>query len=408
MVRRKKQASVSEGAMGKRTFVLVGVTGSGKSTLGNFLIGEDIFEVEEAFANSQAVTNEVISHEFDFGTFCIRLIDMPGLENSMKPYEYSKKFAEALIEAKEGIDAILLCSKCNDRIGDHEEIFTKIFEALGQGHNIWDYCLLVLTEGQKAGKIESQRMKKLFNQVAQGKVHPLLKDWLEKVQNRCVIVESVNYPGEDYRTSKLREIIGMVNHMRLNVTNSTPLKMDIVELVREICDNTRTHHRLMNTFEPDLPSSSNSEKSEEEIKKESGEIVAKALQSLGENIPEDADTGELKYDMVQQRIHHLLEVEQESRAQMNQLAEKEALLEQKQSRLGAVENQRAQLEEQLQRQKKFLKSCRRLTKSKLYQEFPDLKPQVARPNDSSQDSLVNESAVNSTNTQPSNRFCVLF
>ena len=180
MVRRKKQASVSEGAMGKRTFVLVGVTGSGKSTLGNFLIGEDIFEVEEAFANSQAVTNEVISHEFDFGTFCIRLIDMPGLENSMKPYEYSKKFAEALIEAKEGIDAILLCSKCNDRIGDHEEIFTKIFEALGQGHNIWDYCLLVLTEGQKAGKIESQRMKKLFNQVAQGKVHPLLKDWLRR------------------------------------------------------------------------------------------------------------------------------------------------------------------------------------------------------------------------------------
>ena len=272
----------SDTAVVKKTIVLAGVTGSGKSTLGNFLTNKNTFDIEDAFANSKSVTERACSCEFYYGKYILNVIDMPGLDSESSTKEYFDNFARAFMEAKDGIDAILLCCRCSERFGELEEAFTEFLEAIGRNCGIWDHCILMLTEGYKAGKIESERKKILFQQIERGKVHPTLVSWLEKVQNRCIIVESVIDISEKYRRQKLNDLLGLVGKMgvRSRAEESyTPLNLDILRLAREIS-------------------------SSETTQSSSVEMLANILQSIG--IELSASKREMRADLLQQRIKDLL------------------------------------------------------------------------------------------------------
>ena len=72
-----------------QTILLIGQTGSGKSTLGNWLIGEEVFDT------SSYTSETVINHSRKYGS--INIIDTPGLSDSEgKDQENTKKMTEFL------------------------------------------------------------------------------------------------------------------------------------------------------------------------------------------------------------------------------------------------------------------------------------------------------------------------
>ena len=78
----------------KICFVLFGETGHGKSTLGNVILGKEIFKTNDTM---QSVTKEIYESNGTGKTEDIFVIDTPGLNDSEgKENEYLKKLANYL------------------------------------------------------------------------------------------------------------------------------------------------------------------------------------------------------------------------------------------------------------------------------------------------------------------------
>ena len=337
-----------------------------------------VFKVaDNVFDDAQAVTENVISDKFSFASWDVKLIDMPGLEDGMTQNEFFAKLAEAFYEAKDGVDAILLCSRLGQRFGHSEKDFTEIFEELGHGHNIWDHCILVFTEGQRAGKTEEER-KKSLQDLQHGKTgrRGLLKTWVENVKQRCVVVEAV-YKEKGHRETKLMEILNLVSKIRSG-QDYTPLKMNIQILADEISATKRIDCKLSKENDTD-----------EEIQKKSVMVLAEALQFLNWKLPEGTGTPKMPemIDIIQQLIEtvkaNTAEKEEQSK-KMNHFDEELKSLKQKkvqgeqqvkelQDNLQRVEEQKRILDNQIEAQREYLRRNWLVSTRKLYRKFSFLK-----------------------------------
>ena len=221
----------------KRVLLMLGVTGAGKSTFGNFVVGlgKDMpYQIGQDFDNLQTVTEIPIAHTFNHGSFEITLIDSPGLEESgHMPEAFIEKLTKAIQKASDGIHAILLFTKSTDRFSEKEKTLTNFLSMLCQGCNFWGRCIIVLTQGANVGETDQDRYDILNKRIKERKLHPLLLEWLEKCNERYIIVESVFNQVNNYRKNILDTLLRYVGVVNLD-NNFTPMDVDLFKLFRQI------------------------------------------------------------------------------------------------------------------------------------------------------------------------------
>ena len=122
-------------------------------------------------------------------------------------------FANALIHAKDGIDAIFVTLKAGERVAKEEELLMQFIERL----NFWQHCILLFTHGREVGEKEEDRYQGFYKIIEKEEFKrncPVLIKMLAFTSYKFVIVESVRQEQDgNYYRSKVDEIIKAVAHV---------------------------------------------------------------------------------------------------------------------------------------------------------------------------------------------------
>ena len=186
----------------KLAIVAIGVTGAGKSTLLNILAGKEVFEATEGLKGcTKKVQKEIVDSVDSVQTDTrIALIDTPGLLDpetmdktvaqgaklrvllSQLCREFAAHLEEALHQAGEKVDAILLVFNAESRWSVEAEWVMDILTTIGVAYQ---HIILVFTHGDGLGKTNAERCAEMKKRLSDPKADAYgLKDLLNKVNSR--------------------------------------------------------------------------------------------------------------------------------------------------------------------------------------------------------------------------------
>ena len=197
----------------------LGVTGAGKSCLGNFILGQDnVFPESEIIINAETQNASMESTTFDGEKLCI--IDTPGLGSTLRLGKHKSEamdiaedasyhiteLTKMMLMTKQGISASLIVVPLHHRDYAGLQQLLDFFDILG---SYWDHSVIVFTHGKALGSTEEDQYKTLNYLLSEDPECPLiLKSLVEKVNRRFVITEAKDWRSDtDYRhrvVSKIR------------------------------------------------------------------------------------------------------------------------------------------------------------------------------------------------------------
>ena len=190
--------------------LVLGVTGVGKSTMCNFFFNvsedEDVFGAVEGMVPGTAKFN-ARCHPINGKN--VMFIDSPGFADARKDsHEQIQEMGKALLLARNGVHAIVVCLNGSGRFTDADKSFVDELKQLetDELQSIWAYTFLVFTHGLNMGKNEEKRYEKIKKWKDNPKCAPLFLELLDKVQNRFMVLESL-MDDTEYYTQKCDEFL---------------------------------------------------------------------------------------------------------------------------------------------------------------------------------------------------------
>lgn len=188
------------------SLLVVGITGSGKSSACNFFIGQDVFDTA---GGAIAVTAKSDAHTGYISGKQVLFIDTPGFGDEFTSDEVRMaELGRAILFAREGVDAIVLCIDGSRRFDSSIAQLLKEFEVLGA---FWPYTFIVYTHAADMGKSEEERQCKISQWLSNPKCPERMKWLFDKVCHRCMTVESKQFIGNTgYYQQKSLELLNMI------------------------------------------------------------------------------------------------------------------------------------------------------------------------------------------------------
>ena len=179
----------------------------------------------------------------------VELIDMPGFldPGSIGGHEYID-FARGLIKIKSGFHVVCVVLSVFHRLTTREH--RQLKNLLCKYEDYLPYVVLLFTHGKILGDTEDKRKSELKDMLEEVEE---MTQILEKINNRYIILESVEPMEQGYHAYKSKELIGMIdtifkqtgqpatndfalslaeNHRKLKGIDETVLETELVERIK--------------------------------------------------------------------------------------------------------------------------------------------------------------------------------
>ena len=209
--------------------MITGITGEGKSTAGNFLLGKLLFEVA---AGPEAVTTKSGSHSAVVNSRGLKIIDTPGFcEDSKDDADNMQELGKAIVLARNGVHAIAIVVNVSHRFTASQVTLLKELDLLD---DMWPFMFIIFTAAKSCGATDKIQRDKINELYRSPKSLAGFKNLLDKVEHRFMMLECTE-TDEDYKTRKLTEFFNLVDQIysRNNRLYSNKLFKEALKMYQE-------------------------------------------------------------------------------------------------------------------------------------------------------------------------------
>nr|XP_020483092.1 GTPase IMAP family member 7-like [Labrus bergylta] len=180
---------------GSRRLVILGKTGSGKSSLVNTIFGEDICKINHT---SKSETSECKAETKCVNGKSLTLIDTPGFfDTNMSENGLEPEIVKCIVESAPGPHAFLIVFKV-EKFTEHEQaVTTKITEHFSE--EALKFATVVFTHGDQLQ--EGQTIKDFVSKDQN------LSDLVKKCGGRCHVIDNKYWkekPKDEYRSNQFQ------------------------------------------------------------------------------------------------------------------------------------------------------------------------------------------------------------
>ena len=189
------------------TIVFAGITGSGKSTAGNFFFRESKFIGKGGLLSVTEKCSEATS------TICdkkVKIIDSPGFFDGLASAEDTfNELSKAMTHAKDGIHAVAFVMK-NNRYTEECE---KAIEQLLHFRGLQPFIFVLLTYAKNIGVTKAKTDEYIQQTLSDERCPPGFKSLMQLVNNHVIMLDSVN-TAEYYHEQKCDELMVMMENIK--------------------------------------------------------------------------------------------------------------------------------------------------------------------------------------------------
>ncbi|RVE55577.1 hypothetical protein OJAV_G00234860 [Oryzias javanicus] len=204
--------------------VVVGKTGSGKSSLAHTICGEEQSPNKSLF-NSENTKCEVKTKVVDGKR--ITLVDCPGFfDTNMSEEELKAEILRCMVECAPGPHAFLIVLKTERFTEQEQSVITKMYEYFSD--EALKHAVVVFTHGDQLP--EGTKIDEFVHE------NKLLSDLIKKCGNRCHVVDNKYWREgsvDEYRSNQfqVKELLHTVETMMKTNENSFFTN----EMLKEVC-----------------------------------------------------------------------------------------------------------------------------------------------------------------------------
>ena len=218
--------------IGELIVAFTGTPGSGKTSACNFF-AKGFKGNYKADNNAVSVSKQSACIKTMINARPIAFIDTPGFcDASISLSLKNEEKAHALLLAKEGVHAFAFIFDVTSRFS---QTHVKALLDFQKFEGIIPFTFVIFTKGKRLASSESEQQKVITRMLNSSP--PALKQFMQSINYRYIILESIEYISEDYLMNKSSELIEKVSNIFME--NGAVFTCYLLRMAKEMYDTQR-------------------------------------------------------------------------------------------------------------------------------------------------------------------------